>query len=120
MRLFLNLFIKEVMMKTIYTLLVMLALTGTAVVVPQSSAFAASQYPNTGKVLETMDASIYTYVQVTGANGPVWIAASKTKVAKGETISYPDGAVMTNFASKSLNRTFDKIIFVDKIKVEKK
>jgi len=113
-------YFKEVMMKTIFTLLVLLAFTGTAIVVPQSSAFAASQYPNTGKVLETMDASIYTYVQVTGANGPVWIAASKTKVAKGETISYPDGAVMTNFASKSLNRTFDKIIFVDKIKVEKK
>ncbi|HTN93956.1 MAG TPA: hypothetical protein VMJ33_05205 [Gallionella sp.] len=108
------------MMKTIYTLLVMLALTGTAVVAPQTSAFAATQYPNTGKVLETMDASIYTYMQVTSPNGPVWLAASKTKVAKGNTISYPDGAVMTNFASKSLNRTFDKIIFIDKIKVEKK
>ena len=106
-------------MKTIYTLLVMLALTGTAIVVPQSEAF-ASQYANTGKVLETMDASIYTYVQVTGAKGPVWIAASKTPVAKGNIISYPDGAVMTNFTSKSLNRTFDSIIFVDKIKVEKK
>ena len=59
-------------------------------------------------------------MQVSGANGPVWIAASKTKVAKGNTISYPNGAVMTNFNSKSLNRTFDKIIFVDRIKVEKK
>ena len=105
-------------MKTINTLLVMLALTGTAVVIPQSNAIAASQYPNTGKVLETMDASIYTYMQVTGPSGPV--AASKTKVAKGNTISYPDGAVMTNFTSKTMNRTFDKIIFVDKIKVEKK
>jgi hypothetical protein len=28
--------------------------------------------------------------------------------------------VMTNFTSKSLNRTFDKIIFLDKVKVEKK
>lgn len=107
-------------MKNIFALLVLLAFAGTAIVVPQSNAFAASQYPNTGKVLETMDASIYTYVQVTGANGPVWIAASKTSVPKGATISYPDGAVMTNFTSKSLNRTFDKIIFVDKIKVEKK
>jgi hypothetical protein len=108
------------MMKTIFTLLVMLAFTGTAIVVPQSSAIAASQYHNTGKVLETMDASIYTYMQVTSPNGPVWLAASKTSVAKGNTISYPDGAVMTNFTSKSMNRTFDKIIFVDKIKVEKK
>jgi hypothetical protein len=120
MRLFLNLFIKEVMMKTIFTLLALFAFTGSAVVLPQSSAFAASQYPNQGKVLEVMDASIYTYMQVTSANGPVWLAASKTTVAKGNTISYPDGAVMTNFNSKSLNRTFDKIIFIDKIHVEKK
>jgi hypothetical protein len=108
------------MMKTIFTLLVLLAFTGTAIVLPQSNAFAASQYANTGKVLETMDASIYTYMQVTSDKGPVWLAASKTTVAKGNTISYPDGAVMTNFNSKSLNRTFDKIIFVDRIKVEKK
>jgi hypothetical protein len=107
-------------MKIINTLLVMLALAGAAIVVSQSNAIAASQYPNTGKVLETMDASIYTYMQVTSPNGPVWLAASKTKVAKGNTISYPDGAVMTNFTSNSLNRTFDKIIFIDKIKVEKK
>lgn len=101
-------------MKTIFTLLALLMLTGTA-----STAIAASQYPNTGKVLQVMDASIYTYMQVTSDNGPVWLAASKTNVPKGATISYPNGAVMTNFNSKSLNRTFDKIIFLDKVKVEK-
>lgn len=112
-------YFKEVMMKTIFTLLALFAFTGSAIVVPQSSAFAA-EFANKGKVLETMDASIYTYMQVSSDKGPVWIAASKTKVAKGETISYPDGAVMTNFNSKALNRTFDKIIFVDKISVVKK
>ncbi|MGA9666531.1 MAG: hypothetical protein WBQ69_08810 [Gallionella sp.] len=106
-------------MKTIFTLLALLVFTGTAVVVPQSNAYAA-EYAHKGKVLETMDASIYTYMQVTSDSGPLWIAASKTKVAKGETISYPDGAMMTNFNSKSLNRTFDKILFVDKISVVKK
>ena len=107
-------------MKTIFTLLALFAFTGTAIVVPQSNAIAASQYPNTGKVLETMDASIYTYMKVSTDKEPVWLAVSKTTVAKGNTISYPDGAVMPNFNSPSLNRTFDKIIFLDKIKVEKK
>jgi hypothetical protein len=107
-------------MKTIFTLLALFAFTGTAIVVPQSSAFAASQYPNKGKVLEVMDASIYTYMQVSSDKGPVWLAASKTNVAKGDTISYPNGSVMTNFTSKALNRTFEKIIFLDKVKVEKK
>lgn len=101
-------------MKTIFTLLALLMFTGTA-----TNAIAASKYPNTGKVLQVMDASIYTYMQVTSDNGPVWLAASKTKVPKGATISYPNGAVMTNFNSKSLNRTFDKIIFLDKVNVEK-
>lgn len=107
-------------MKSIFTLLAMLTFSSAAIVVPQSNAFAASQYPNKGKVLEVMDASIYTYMQVSSDKGPVWIAASKTSVPKGATISYPDGAVMTNFTSKTMNRTFDKIIFVDKVKVEKK
>lgn len=107
-------------MKTIFTLLALFAFTGTAIVVPQSNAIAASQYANTGKVLEVMDASIYTYIQVSNDKGPVWLAVSKTSVAKGDTISYADGNLMTNFTSKSLNRTFEKIIFLDKIKVEKK
>jgi hypothetical protein len=114
-----RIFFKEVMMKTIFTLLAMLVFSSAAIVVPQSSAFAASQYPNKGKVLETMDASIYTYIQVSTDKSPVWLAASKTKVTKGDTISYPNGSEMSNFTSKSLNRTFDKIIFIDKIKVEK-
>jgi hypothetical protein len=101
-------------MKIILTLLALFMFTGTA-----TNAMAA-QYPNTGKVLQTMDASIYTYIQVTSDSGPVWLAVSKTKVPKGSTISYPNGAMMQNFTSKSLNRTFDKIIFLDRVKVEKK
>jgi hypothetical protein len=110
---FLNLIIfKDVMMKTIFTLLALFMFT--------ANAFAAD-FAHKGKVLETMDASIYTYMQVSTDNGPpVWIAASKFKVNKGDTISYPDGAVMTNFNSPSLNRTFDKIIFLDKVTVIKK
>ncbi|MBI5428884.1 MAG: hypothetical protein HY938_00300 [Nitrosomonadales bacterium] len=108
------------MMKTIFTLLALFAFIGTAVVVPQSNAIAAAEYANKGKVLDVIDTSMYTYLQVSGDKGPIWLAASKTKVAKGATIGYPNGAVMTNFYSKSLNRTFDTIIFLDKVEVLKK
>ena len=64
-----------------------------------------------------MDASIYTYMQVTTDKAPVWLAASKVKVAKGATIGYPNGAAMQNFHSPSLNRTFETIIFLVKIEV---
>ena len=108
-------------MKTVFTLLALFALTGTAVIAPRSNAYAATAFANKGKVLDTMDASIYTYIQVSSEKGTVWIATTRTKVAKGDTISYPDdGVVMNNFTSKSLNRKFDSIIFVDKMSVLKK
>jgi hypothetical protein len=113
------------MMKTIFTLLALFAFAGTAIAEPQPGAparqpAAASQFTNKGKVLDTMDASIYTYIEVTTEKGSVWLAASKTKVAKGDNIRYPNGAPMANFYSPSLKRTFDTIIFLDKIEVEKK
>lgn len=113
-------------MKTIFALLALFAFAGNAVAelkpnAPKAPrAAGANQYPNTGKVLEVIDTSMYTYMQVSGDKGPVWLAASKTKVAKGQSISYPNGAVMSNFASKSLNRTFDSIIFLDKVEILKK
>jgi len=112
------------MMKTIVTLLALFAFTGTAftgaAIAETQPGASASKYPNQGKVLEAMDASIYTYMQVTTSKDPIWIAASRVKVAKGDTISYPNGAVMKNFFSPSLNRTFDTILFLDKVEVMKK
>ena len=114
-------------MKTIITLLALVTFAGTAVAAETPSAPAAkpaaatgTKYPNKGKVLEVIDTSMYTYMQVTSDNGPIWLAGSKTNVAKGANISYPTGATMTNFHSKSLNRTFDTIIFLDKVEVIKK
>lgn len=80
---------------------------------------ASSQYPNSGKVLEMIDTDMYTYIQVSNKGADVWLAASKTKVAKGATINYGTGAVMTNFHSKALNRTFPQITFIDKVEVVK-
>lgn len=120
------------MMKTILALLAMAAFAGTAIASPQqpaaapvaapaaAPAAASQQLPNKGKVLEVIDTSMYTYVQVSGDKSPVWLAASKFKVAKGDTIGYSNGAVMSNFHSKSLNRTFESIVFVDKAAVVKK
>lgn len=112
-------------MKNIFTLLALITFAGATIAAPQANAApaaqsaSAGQYPNKGKVLEVIDTSMYTYLQVTSDKNPVWIAASKTSVKKGANISYPNGAVMTNFYSKSLNRTFDSILFIDKVAVEK-
>lgn len=64
-----------------------------------------------GKVAETMNSGGYTYVLLEKAGEKTWIAAPQMKVTKGQTMSFKPGAEMENFTSKTLNRTFKKIIF---------
>ncbi len=73
-----------------------------------------------GKVLEVIDSPMYTYLRVSGDKKPVWLAVYKTNVARGAAVNYSDGVAMNNFHSKSLNRTFDTIIFVDRLVPETK
>jgi len=65
-----------------------------------------------GKVAETMDASGYTYVRLDDGSGQeIWAAVPKADLKVGEEISLQGGSVMENFNSKTLNKTFEKIIF---------
>lgn len=64
-----------------------------------------------GTVLETMDASAYTYMRLKTATGEMWAAVNRTKIAKGDTVTVVNAAPMDGFQSKTLNRTFDKIVF---------
>lgn|GEM_PF-589660 len=71
----------------------------------------------TAEVLETMNAATYTYVRVKTDAGDLWAAGPRTEVKVGDKISFERGVPMTNFASKSLNRTFDSIDFVGRFYV---
>jgi hypothetical protein len=65
-----------------------------------------------GKVAETQDVSPYTYVRlVDGTGKEIWAAVPQTQLKIGEEIALQDGIVMTNFSSKTLNRTFESIVF---------
>ncbi len=64
-----------------------------------------------GTVLETMNAAGYTYVNLSSAQGPLWIAIPETTVRKGEQRSFSPGMEMKDFHSTSLDRTFPRIIF---------
>jgi hypothetical protein len=72
-----------------------------------------------GKVLQVMDAGSYTYLEVEEKGQKVWIAALKTKLNKGDIVEFPDSKPMEKFESKTLKRTFDKIIFAESIRVVK-
>ena len=73
-----------------------------------------------GKVVETMNASGYTYVQVEENGQKIWVAVMETKVKNGDIVEFPDSPPMINFQSKSLNRVFDKIIFAPGLRVASK
>jgi len=68
-----------------------------------------------GEVVETMDASNYTYLRVKTAKGDVWAATSRTKVAVGDKVVVPLESEMRNFRSPLLNRDFPLIYFVSQI-----
>jgi hypothetical protein len=74
---------------------------------------AAGMPSNEGKVLSTLDAPGYTYMELANTEKRFWIAAPTTRVKAGDRVRFEQSLVMKNFNSKTLNRTFDQIIFVN-------
>jgi hypothetical protein len=66
--------------------------------------------PLSGKIVESMDSGGYTYVNIENAGKKTWVAVPKTRVTVGQNISFQPGMV-TNYHSKTLNRTFEAIVF---------
>jgi hypothetical protein len=79
------------------------------------SATTAIPTANGGKVLETIPARQYSYIHVSTADGDEWIAASRGDYKTGQQIRYSKGIMMTNFYSKTLDRTFESIRFVSRV-----
>ena len=67
---------------------------------------------HTATVEDTMNSGGYTYAQVNEDNKTFWIAAPQTELKKGDTISFYEQMMMEQFTSRTLNRTFDRILFV--------
>jgi len=60
----------------------------------------------TGEVLETIDASEYTYLRLKTREGEVWAAVARAELKKGATVTVENAMAMKDFKSKTLNRTF--------------
>ena len=72
----------------------------------------------TVKVIEVEQVANYTYLLVK-AKGPEYWVAVPTMVAKpGETYQYQGGMMMENFHSEELDRTFDKVLFLEALYTE--
>jgi hypothetical protein len=71
--------------------------------------------PHTATVEETMNSGGYTYARVSEGNKSFWIAVALMELKEGETISFYETMMMEQFTSKTLQRTFDRILFVSAI-----
>lgn len=74
---------------------------------------------NEGIVVDIIDTTGYTYMELENGGNRFWIAAPTTKVNKGDHIRFVQDMVMTNFTSKTLNRTFGTLVFVSSTEIKK-
>lgn len=64
-----------------------------------------------GKLLERIDASPYSYLKIQSEKGEVWAAVPETKIEKGADVTIFNAMQMNNFESKTLKRKFDVVFF---------
>lgn len=64
-----------------------------------------------GVVIETMNAAGYTYVFIETDQDKRWVAVPQAAVLVDDVVQADQGMPMSNFESKSLNRTFDVVYF---------
>ncbi len=102
-------------------LVILFIITGFIILTkPVSSLHAAESGDTvTGTILETMNASGYTYMNIDTGKEKAWVAIPETEVQQGDKVTYLQGMVMSNFESKTLNRTFASIIFSPGLEGEK-
>jgi hypothetical protein len=65
------------------------------------------------RVLEVINSGSYTYVRLKDGNKEIWAAISAQIIEAGKTYYYKDAFEMKDFQSKSLNRVFESIWFIN-------
>ncbi len=65
-----------------------------------------------GKVLEANSSGGYTYLNIEEDGKTFWIAGPPNEFKKGDIVNFDEQIWMTNFESKALGITFEKILFV--------
>lgn len=66
-------------------------------------------------VIDKLNASGYSYLQVSEKDNTFWIAVPQMEVEKGETLYFSKSMEMKEFKSETLNKTFASVLFVEDI-----
>lgn len=91
--------------------------TTTKNTMPQQNPAAPGASIVSGKTIETFVAGGFTYVQIATPEESIWAAGPLTPIKKDDEVSFSGKMLMKNFHSKSLNRDFEAIYFVDRFTV---
>lgn len=70
---------------------------------------------NVFEVAEVIQGNTYTYMKVKEDMAEKWIATGKTEAEAGDVLYYGEALEMPNFHSKEIDRTFEKIYFIDMV-----
>ena len=73
---------------------------------------------NSGTVKSNQKAGGYSYLEVDIDGEVFWLATAISSIQPGDKIAWKDHAVMANFTSKALGRTFKQILFVAQVMPE--
>ena len=73
---------------------------------------------NSGTVKSNQKAGGYSYLEVDIDGEVFWLATAISSTQPGDKIAWKDHAVMANFTSKALGRTFKQILFVAQVMPE--
>lgn len=73
-----------------------------------------------GTIKKIEEAGKYIYLQIDEEGKEVWLATMpnffRGKLSEGDRVEYTGGDIMSGFKSTTLNRTFDSILFVTRIR----
>jgi len=102
---------------TIFTsaLMILFALSGSEALQAQQKHPLLEASVHKGKVLSTMNSGGYTYIEFEENGKTLWVACREITVSVGDTIQFAKGAPMNNFHSRTLNKTFETILFVSRV-----
>jgi len=84
----------------------------------QLKSAAGSALPNSGVVKQVLQTQMYSYVQVQGNDGVVWLAGPRMELPINAKIRYSKGVYMSQCFSKELQRSFPAVTFVSRIELE--
>jgi hypothetical protein len=92
-----------------------LVLSVVAVLMMVASYSVAAKPSHTGTVIDTVNGGGYTYMYIEEDGEKFWIAGPQIYIKSGVTVNFLEQVWMSNFNSKALGRTFDRILFVGSV-----